>query len=162
VVERIRLGCREAVLGEDGFTMMELLLVMMILLILCAIALPAYLQYEDSAYQASAASNARGTAVAAELYSADNYPGSKQDPDGSSSDTGYSGMTKNELYAYDASLAPGAYVNNAGADAPGVTARAPLDGTHFCVYALSGRWYAYQLNPTGPIMATTSPSAVCT
>jgi len=142
--------------------MMELLLVMLILLILCAIALPAYLQYEDGAYKASAASNARGTAVAAELYSEDNYPGSKEDPDASQSDSGYTGMTKNELYAYDTSLAPGAYVNNAGADAPGVTARAALDSSHFCVYALAGRWYAYQLDPTGPIMATTSPAAVCT
>ena len=66
------------------------------------------------------------------------------------------------LTTFSSNLSNGTYVNNSGTEAAGVTARAALDATHFCVYATSGRWYAYQLNPSGRISATTIASAVCT
>ena len=53
-------------------------------------------------------------------------------------------------------------MNNSGIEAAGVTARAPLDASDFCVYAAVGRWFAYQLDDTGALTATTDPTAVCT
>lgn len=146
--------------------MIELELVCVIIGILSALALPTYFQFRDNAYKKSAASNVKGAVVAAQLYAEDNFPGSARDPDRSVStrDSGYQGMTTAELKAYDANLSASVHVNNAGAgaDAAGVTTRALLDASHFCVYAISGRWYAYQLNSNGSIMVTTIPSAVCT
>lgn len=144
--------------------MIELEIVCAILGILVSIAVPAYLQFQDSAYKAVAASNVRAAVIAATSYAEENFPGSGLDPDSavSRTDTGFQGMTTAELKTIDANLSPTVYVNNSGTDAAGVTTRKPLDATHFCVYAVSGRWYAYQLNPTGAILATTIRSAVCT
>ena len=149
---------------EQGFTLLELLLVTVILTILAALSVPAYLQFRDNAYQATAKQNVKALITASELYGTDNFPGSTRDPDAatSTSDSGYSGLTVAELKtSYDSSLASGTYVNNSGTDAAAVTRRATRDATHFCVYATAGRWYAYQLNPTGPLTTTTVGSAVC-
>ena len=149
---------------ERGFTLLELLLVMVILVILVALCVPAYLKFRDNAYQATAKANVKGLVIASELYGEDNFPGSTRDPDAavSTSDSGYAGMTVARLKAsYDKSLASGTYVNNSGTEAAGVTRRYTLDATHFCVYTTAGRWFLYQENPTGPLMATTVASAVC-
>jgi len=54
-------------------------------------------------------------------------------------------------------------VNNSGAaEATGVTATAPLDATHYCVYSQTGNWFAWKLNPAGVITETTDPTHVCT
>lgn len=145
--------------------MVELLVVCLILAILAAIAVPAYLQFRDNAYKKAASSDAQEVLVSAVSYGEDNYPGSSRDPDraSSTSDNGYQGMTIAELKAtYDSGISRSAYVNNSGTEATGVTTRAALDATHFCVYATAGRWFVYQLNPTGQLLATTSASAVCT
>jgi prepilin-type N-terminal cleavage/methylation domain-containing protein len=134
---------------ERGFTVIELMLTMVILAILILIALPAYLQYRDDAYQATAESNVKDVVLAAGLY----YEGHN----GS-----YFGMAIPGLRAYDARLASATYVNNSGTEAAGVTQRAALDASHYCVYAQAGRWFAYQLNPNGSIFITTVASAVCT
>lgn len=149
--------------SEDGFTLIELEIVTMIIGILTAIALPSYLQSRDGAYKAAATSNLKGAVVAAALYSEDNFPGSQHDPDKatSTSDSGFQGMTVAELKAYDSSLSSGVYVNNSGTESAGVTARATLDATHYCVYTLVGRWYAFQINPTGAMYVTTVPTDVC-
>ncbi len=155
---------RKLLRDERGFTLLELLIVAVILGILVAVAVPAYLQFQDDAYQVTAKSNVKALITASELYGEDNFPGSTRDPDSavSTSDAGYQGMTVAELKAsYDSGLAPGTYVNHSGTDAAAVTRRATLDASHFCVYATAGRWYAYQLNPTGPLTTTTVGSAVC-
>ena len=133
---------------ESGYTLIELLIVIVILSILLLIAVPAYLQYQDNAYQTAATGNLRDVATAAAVYDQENAT--------------FAGMTVVRLKLVDAGLAPGTYVNNSGVEAAGVTARQPLDSLHFCVYAQAGRWFAYELNPTGAITTTTIPSAVCT
>lgn len=155
---------RHRLASEEGFTMVELLLVCVILSILTAIAVPTYLQSRDNAYKQASATNVQGAVVAAESYAEDNYPASPRDPNKavSATDSGFSGMTAATLRnTYDAGLSPDTYVNNSGSDMSGVTARAPLDSSHFCVYAVVGRWFAFQLNPTGAIYATTIPADVC-
>src|SRR5579884_2866581 len=142
-----RLAC------EEGFTLIELEIVCVILGILTALAVPTYLQLRDNAYKKTASANVRSAVIAAESYGEDNFP---------ASDSGYQGMTTTELKTYDSGLSPSVYVNNSGTDAPGVTTRTTLDATHFCLYAVDGRWYAYQLSPTGTVLVTTSASAVCT
>lgn len=145
--------------------MVELLVVCLILAILAAIAVPAYLEFRDNAYKKAASADAQEAVVAAVSYGEDNYPGSSRDPDkaSSTSDNGYQGMTIAELRAsYDSGLSKAAYVNNSGTEAAGVTTRAALDATHYCVYATAGRWFVYQLNPTGQLLATTNAGSVCT
>lgn len=149
---------------ERGFTVIELLIVMVILVILTALAVPGYLRFRDNAYQATAKSNVKGLVVASELYGTDNFAGSTRDPDAalSTTDSGYAGMTVSRLKtSYDSNLGSGTYVNNSGTEAAGVTQRYTLDATHFCVYATAGRWFIYEKNPTGALMATTVASAVC-
>ena len=149
---------------ERGFTLIELLIVMVLVVILTSLAVPGYLRFRDNAYQATAKSNVKGLVIASELYGTDNFAGSTRDPDAalSTSDSGYAGMTVARLKtSYDSNLAPGTYVNNSGTEAAGVTQRYTLDATHFCVYATSGRWFVYEKNPTGPLMATTVAAAVC-
>lgn len=151
--------------SEEGFSLIELEIVSMIIGILAAIAVPSYLSSRDGAYKAAASSEVKQTVLAAELYAEDNYSGSARDPDKATSttDSGFQGMTTAELKAgYDSSLSANAYVNNSGTEAAGVTARTALDATHFCVYATDGRWFAYQVNPTGGIFVTTIASDVCT
>lgn len=149
--------------SDEGFTLIELEIVCVVLGILVAVAVPTYLQFQDKAYKAATASNVKAAVIAATSYAENNFAGSSTDPDSAVSkvDSGFQGMTTAELKTFDANLSPGVYVNNSGTDAPGVTRRATLDATHFCVYAVVGRWYAYQLNPAGTILETTIATAVC-
>jgi prepilin-type N-terminal cleavage/methylation domain-containing protein len=133
---------------ESGFTVIELLIVCVVLAILILVAVPSYLLFRDNAYKATAQSNAKNAVVAAGLYFEGN-------------NSTYAGMTVAGLKTYDARIASGVYVNNSGTEAAGVTKRITLDASHFCVYATAGRWYAYQLNPSGSITTTTVASAVC-
>jgi Tfp pilus assembly protein PilE len=133
---------------EEGFTLLELMIVAEILVILISLAVPAYLQFQDSANKATAKSNAKEVSVAAGLYYTSNNT--------------YAGMTIPLLKVFDASLTTtGTFVNNSGREATGVTRRVTRDASHYCTYATAGRWYVYQLNPTGPLTATTVASAVC-
>ena len=150
--------------SEEGFTMIELLVVIIILAILLAIAVPSYLSFRDRANKTAAAANVRSLIPSVESYNADNDPRSTNDPDASTTDTGYTGMTIALLRAtYDQAIPSTDYVNNSGvAESAGVTAAAPLDATHYCVYSRVGNWLAWKLNPTGPIEQTTDPAQVCT
>jgi type IV pilus assembly protein PilA len=133
---------------EEGFTLLELMLVAQILSIIMLVAVPTWLQFRDNANQATAKANAKEVSVAAGLYYQSNAT--------------YAGMTIPVLKTFDASLTTtGTFVNNSGVDATGVTNRVTLDATHFCTYATSGRWFAYQLNPTGQMMVTSNAAAVC-
>ena len=133
---------------EEGFTLLELMLVAQIVAILILVAVPSWLQFRDNANQATAKANAKEVAVAAGLYYQSNET--------------YAGMTIPALKTFDASLtSTGTFVNNSGVEATGVTNRVTLDATHFCTYATSGRWFAYQLNRGGQLMVTNNASLVC-
>jgi len=78
---------------EDGFTMVELLVVVAILAVLIAIAVPSYLGYKGRAADSSAKANLRGTLPSVEAYY--NDKGS------------YTGMTATGLRSsYDSGISP--------------------------------------------------------
>ena len=149
---------------EAGFTLLELLNVVLILSILMLTAVPTYMTTRDKAYKAAAATNVKNLVATARLYAADNSPNSANDPNRSVSttDSGYAGMTVAALSAYNSTIGKAGFVNNSGIEASGVTMRAPLDATHFCVYSVQGRWYGWQLNASGAITISTDVSKLCT
>ena len=159
----LRLVARRLREEEAGFTLLELLNVVLILGILILTAGPTYLSTRDKAYKGTASANVKHMINAARLYATDNYPNANNDPDSATSktDSGYAGMTTALLAQYDASASKEGYVNNSGVEASGVTVRAALDATHYCLYSVQGRWYAYQLNPTGAILVTTNLASLC-
>ncbi|MES1248204.1 MAG: prepilin-type N-terminal cleavage/methylation domain-containing protein [Actinomycetota bacterium] len=149
---------------EAGFTLLELLNVVLILGILILTAGPTYLSTRDKAYKGTASANVKHLIAAARLYATDNYPNAQNDPNAavSKTDSGYAGMTTTGLAQYDASASKEGYVNNSGTEASGVSVRATLDASHYCLYSIQGRWYAYQLNPNGVITVTTNGATLCT
>jgi prepilin-type N-terminal cleavage/methylation domain-containing protein len=149
---------------EAGFTLIELLNVVLILGILMLTAAPTYLSTRDKAYKGTASANVKHLVDAARLYATDNYPNANNDPNSavSKTDSGYAGMTPTGLNQYDANASKEGYVNNSGTEASGVSVRTTLDATHYCLYSQQGRWYAYQLNPSGAIFTTTVVSSLCT
>src|SRR5688500_19941988 len=70
---------------DRGFTMIELLVVVVIIGVLVAIAVPVYLNYRKGAANKSAASDVRGAITAIEQYYTDNgntYPTGATSPEG--------------------------------------------------------------------------------
>jgi type IV pilus assembly protein PilA len=63
---------RERSNGEGGFTLVELLVVMLILGLLAAIAIPSFFNQRDKANDADAKAGARTAQTAMETYSTDN------------------------------------------------------------------------------------------
>ncbi|MGH2850449.1 MAG: type IV pilin protein [Solirubrobacteraceae bacterium] len=82
---------REQVKEERGFSLIELLVVVLIIGVLAAIAIPSFLNQQTKAYDASAKELAHSAELAAETYATDN--------DGS-----YAGLTASELSQYDATI----------------------------------------------------------
>jgi type IV pilus assembly protein PilA len=100
--------------SEDGFNLIELLIAMIILSILIAMAVPAYLLFRDRADEAAAKSNIRAMIPAVEAFQADNGAG------------GYTGMTIGgagglkssyniQLKSWDAASSTGVTILSAGA-----------------------------------------------
>jgi len=90
---RARQGRAVGAGGEDGFTLVELLVVVAILAVMVAIAVPSYLGYKDRAADKAAKANIRETLPSVEAYF---------------NDTGsYTGMTAAGLRtSYDGGISP--------------------------------------------------------
>jgi type IV pilus assembly protein PilA len=129
--------------GEEGFTLVELLMVLFILGILLSIAVPSYLSFQDKASKTAAKTNVSHALRSIEAYANDNFPNSRTDPDAatSTSDTGYANISLGALATnYDSSISP-------VPGAPYVIDPANWNGnatsaTNFCVTAVVGRWIA--------------------
>jgi len=139
--------------GEEGFTLVELTIVLLILGILLTIAVPSYLSFKDRAYKTSAKQDVSQAIRSVISYGSDNYPNSPNDPDSatSTSDNGYEGIDLSSLATkYDASI-------STVAGAPFVINPAGFAGsaTDFCITAVAGRWIAVQHGPAGTISVGT-------
>ena len=77
--------------AEDGFTVIELLVVVLIIGILAAVALPSFLNQKNKAIDASAKELAHSAQIAAETYATD-HSGS------------YVGLTPTSLAQYDSTI----------------------------------------------------------
>jgi len=83
---------KSAVCRDDGFTLLELLIVVQILGILVSIAFPSYLSFKLRALKSAAQANVRAAVEGVEGYSGEHG-------------TGYSGLTLTKLQAsYDAGI----------------------------------------------------------
>ena len=139
--------------GEEGFTLVELTIVLLILGILLTIAVPSYLSFKDRSYKTAAKADVAQLLRSVVSYGSDNYPNSANDPDAatSTSDSGYLGLDLTPLATkYDASVSttPGApFVINPAGFTP--------SATDFCVTAVAGRWIAVQHGPGGGITVGT-------
>lgn len=128
---------------ESGFTLVELTIVLLILGILMTIAIPSYLSFKDKASKQAAKADVSQAMRSIMSYGADNYPNAPNDPDASTSDNGYSGISLTRLSTkYDAALSTidgQPFVLNPLGFTP--------SDTDFCVTAAVGRWIAVQHGP---------------
>ena len=147
LVERIQ----RRLAGDEGFTLIELMIVLMTVGILMTVAVPTFLSFKDRAAKAAASQSISQAVRAVQSYKADNFPGSRNDPDAgtSTTDTGFEGIDIIGLAKYDASLAVGhgVIINPAG--------YAGGSASNFCLTATFGRWVAVQNGPDAPVSVGT-------
>lgn len=145
--------------GEQGFTLVELTIVLLILGIIMTIALPSYLSFKDRANKTAARENVAIILKSVASFNSDNFTNSPNDPNGNASDNGYEGMTLSALATkYDASIptAAGApYVINPAGFTPAAAA------TDFCITAVSGRWIAAAHGPGDVQVGTLFTPGTC-
>jgi prepilin-type N-terminal cleavage/methylation domain-containing protein len=160
-IRRLVAAVRRRLESEEGFTLVELTIVLLIIGILLTIAVPSYLSFKDKANKTAAETDVRTAMKSVIAYGADNYPSGPNDPDAttSTSDSGYDNISLTLLATkYDASIptTPGApYVINPA----GFT----TSSTDFCLTAAVGRWIAVQHGPgSGVQVGTLFTPGTCT
>jgi prepilin-type N-terminal cleavage/methylation domain-containing protein len=146
--------------GEEGFSLIELTMVLLILGILLTVAIPSYLTFKDRASKTAAEANVAQAARSVMSYGADNFSASPTDPDPlkSTTDVGYDNIDLTLIAKYDPtiSIVPGSpYV----LDPNGWNGNA-TSPTTFCLTASVGRWTAVQYGPGAPITVGTNFLAV--
>lgn len=158
-INRVVAAARRRLEGEEGFTLMELTIVLLVMTILMAIAIPSYLGAKDRAEATAAKQDVAQAVRSVVAYGTDNFPLSQSDPNAINSDSGYENITLAALAAhYDAniSVVPGAPYILDPAGWPGDPQ------TDFCITALVGRWTAVQAGPQGSVtVGTTFDPATC-
>jgi type IV pilus assembly protein PilA len=132
------LKLRERIGREEGFTLVELLVVMLILGLLAAIAIPSFFNQRDKAKDADAKSAVRTAQTAIETYSTDN---------GGT----YVGATAAALEAIEPSL------NNADLQAP-----TNLSATDYTVTVNSSTGNVFNINRGVGALADGETSLTCT
>jgi prepilin-type N-terminal cleavage/methylation domain-containing protein len=144
--------------GEEGFTLVELTIVLLMLGILLTIAVPSYLTLKDKASKSAAKQDVSQVFRAVQSYNADNFPGSKSDPSGVTTDTGFDNISLQALTRYDTSIDP-TVTSPLVVDPVGFT-RSQID---VCLTATVGRWTAAQHGLSGPIsIGTAFLGSTCT
>lgn len=125
--------------AERGFTLIELLITLIILGILMAVAVPAYLSFKGRAEAGAAATNIRVMVPAIEAYKSDAAPGN-----------GYTGMTIGGVTGlrtvYDFELTEWDAVSGTG-----VTILS-ADATTYCVKSVQNGATYYKAGPSGEIV----------
>jgi type IV pilus assembly protein PilA len=155
LVERIQ----RRLAGEEGFTLIELMITLLTMGILLTVAVPTFLSFKDRAAKAGAKQGVSQAIRAVQAYKADNFPGSRNDPDNDITNTGCLNVSLTWLAKYDASLvaASGIIINPNGWNGNVSSA------TDFCLTATSGRWVAVQHGPdTAVTVGTLFTPATCT
>ena len=139
---------------ESGFTLIEMLIVVILLGIVTALAFPTYLSFKDRGRKTAAAAKIRIAMDSVNAYALNNFTGAPtaNDPDwngtdaagaGTNGDNGYPGLTFTALKTkYDSTLST-SYVWNHN--------YTPASTTDFCVYISVGPWYAAKQGPAGSI-----------
>jgi type IV pilus assembly protein PilA len=155
LIERIQ----RRLAGEEGFTLIELMITLLTIGILMTIAVPTFLSFKDRAAKTGAKQEVSTAIRAVQAYKADNFPGSRNDPDADNANTGFLGISLTGLAKYDASLVTtsGIIINPAGWNGNASSA------TDFCMTATMGRWVAVQHGPDTKInVGTLFTPATCT
>jgi prepilin-type N-terminal cleavage/methylation domain-containing protein len=152
--------------GEEGFSLIELTMVLLIMGILLTVAVPSYLSFKDRASKTSAKTAVAQAMRSVLSYGADNFPGGANDPDPGASngtqDTGYENISLTALATkYDSTI-------STVVGAPFVLDPAGWNGdvtspTDFCMTAAVGRWIAVQHGPGSSIeVGTLFTPGTCT
>jgi type IV pilus assembly protein PilA len=144
--------------ADDGFTLIELMVVVGIIAILLAIAIPTFLASRGKAQDRSAQSSLRNTLTAAKTVYADGSDYSKADP----TTLGNSEKSVTFVASTSASADPRTVSVNQGSSVSGVFYAAAMSASKVCYFikddAASGTTYAKYPSSTGTTTATTSAS----
>jgi prepilin-type N-terminal cleavage/methylation domain-containing protein len=153
-----RIQCRLE--GEQGFTLVELMMVLLITGILVTVAVPTYLTFKDKAAKAAATQDVSQAFRAVQSYNADNFPNSRNDPDGDPSNTGFLGISLTALSTkYDAGIDTNVTTTPFVVNPMGFTGTA----TDVCLTATVGRWVAAQHGLNGGVtLGTLFTPGTCT
>src|SRR3954453_19072486 len=132
---------RNALDNESGFTPIELRVVLIIIGVLLAIAVPSYLGFKDRAEKRSAAANVRTSIPTAEAYFEDNTTAVNT----------YSGMAPAAITGIDAGAKP---------DATNGVKTYNTPASQYCLQDTVGKYTAWVIGPAGSTGAQTPTNGV--